>query len=70
MNMESTLLKQPKSLKYGRLYCTCTSSNKSQYFNCHHQWTLGLPHPLMSPEELDELMGGTEVYLMGTRVSP
>ena len=35
-----------------------------------NQWTLDLPHPLMSPEGLDELMGGTEVHLKGTRVSP
>ena len=28
------------------------------------------PCPLMSPEEHNELMGGTKVHLMGTRVSP
>ena len=36
------------------------SSLNSGYFPCQ----------LMSPEERNELMGGTEVCLMGTRVSP
>ena len=28
-------------------------------FMVFHQWTLDLSNPLMSPEELDELMDGT-----------
>ena len=30
-----------------------------------HDLTLDLPHLLMSPEECNELMGRTEVHLMG-----
>ena len=37
-----------------------SSSLNSGYYPC----------PLVSPEEHNELMGGTEVHLMGTRVSP
>ena len=42
------------------LKASMSSSLNSGYYPC----------PLMSPEERNELMGGTEVRLMGTRVSP
>ena len=41
------------------LACICSLVYKCCRF--HHHYTLDLPHPLMSPEEHNELMGGTKV---------
>ena len=48
-----------------------SSPGKSfDYGHYHHRLTLDFPRPLMSTDEHNELMGGTKVHLMGTRVSP
>ena len=55
------------------IYTRTTSTSPVNYlylYHYHRTLDVSAAHALMSHEECNELMGGTEDRLMGTRVSP